>query len=167
MPASCSTYAARIPDDDYPWAPGPAERRAWMDRLEAEWGGPVDLADFAPSVVDDERFVAWWSRYLRASAAPRAAVALAEMPSRVLATVVFTDIVSSTERAEALGDERWRALLDRHDQLVRTEIKRFGGRVVKHTGDGFLATFDGPGRAGVAHRQGPGDRVRHRVPEPG
>ena len=66
---------------------------------------------------------------------------------RVLATVMFTDIVGSTERAVALGDHAWRALLDNHDQLVRDRINRFRGRCVKTTGDGVLATFDGPGRA--------------------
>jgi class 3 adenylate cyclase len=66
---------------------------------------------------------------------------------RVLATVLFTDIVSSTERAARLGDERWRDLLDRHDQNIRTQIGRFRGREVKTVGDGFLATFDSPGRA--------------------
>jgi class 3 adenylate cyclase len=66
---------------------------------------------------------------------------------RVLATVLFTDIVGSTDRAAKLGDERWRDLLDRHDQSVRTQIERFRGRVVKTVGDGFVATFDSPGRA--------------------
>ncbi len=66
---------------------------------------------------------------------------------RTLATVVFTDIVESTQRAEALGDRRWRELLDAHDALVRGELARFGGREVTHAGDGFLATFDGPVRA--------------------
>jgi class 3 adenylate cyclase/pimeloyl-ACP methyl ester carboxylesterase len=66
---------------------------------------------------------------------------------RVLATVLFTDIVDSTRRATELGDERWRELLERHDEITRAEITRFQGRVIKHTGDGFLATFDGPTRA--------------------
>jgi class 3 adenylate cyclase len=66
---------------------------------------------------------------------------------RVLATVLFTDIVDSTKRAAALGDRTWRALLDRHDEIVRQQLSRFRGREVKHTGDGFLATFDGPARA--------------------
>jgi class 3 adenylate cyclase len=66
---------------------------------------------------------------------------------RVLATVLFTDIVGSTDRAAQLGDGRWRDLLDRHDQSVRTQIERFRGREVKTVGDGFVATFDSPGRA--------------------
>jgi class 3 adenylate cyclase len=66
---------------------------------------------------------------------------------RVLATVLFTDIVDSTKRASNLGDQAWGALLERHNALVRREIARFRGREVKTMGDGFLATFDGPARA--------------------
>src|SRR5262249_3423952 len=66
---------------------------------------------------------------------------------RVLATVLYTDIVASTERAATLGDRRWRELLDSHDRVVRRQLQRFGGREVNTTGDGFVATFDGPGRA--------------------
>jgi class 3 adenylate cyclase len=69
------------------------------------------------------------------------------VPDRVLATVLFTDIVDSTRRAAELGDRRWRELLERHDELTRADLARFQGREVKHTGDGFLATFDGPTRA--------------------
>jgi class 3 adenylate cyclase len=68
-------------------------------------------------------------------------------PQRVLATVLFTDIVDSTRRAAELGDRSWRELLDRHDALVRREVEAHQGRVVKATGDGVLATFDGPARA--------------------
>jgi class 3 adenylate cyclase len=66
---------------------------------------------------------------------------------RVLATVLFTDIVGSTDRAAQLGDGRWRDLLDRHDQSVRSQFDRFRGREVKMVGDGFVASFDSPGRA--------------------
>jgi class 3 adenylate cyclase len=66
---------------------------------------------------------------------------------RVLATVLFTDIVGSTARAAALGDRAWRALLDTHNGILRRELERHRGREVKTTGDGFLATFDGPARA--------------------
>ena len=66
---------------------------------------------------------------------------------RVLATVLFTDIVGSTERASEIGDRRWRELLEAHEQAFRRELERQGGREVKTTGDGFLATFDGPARA--------------------
>jgi class 3 adenylate cyclase len=68
-------------------------------------------------------------------------------PDRVLATVLFTDIVGSTAKAEQLGDRQWRALLESHDSLIRRELDRFRGREVKATGDGVLATFDGPARA--------------------
>jgi class 3 adenylate cyclase len=67
--------------------------------------------------------------------------------NRVLATVLFTDIVGSTERASELGDRRWRELLDAHDRTVRRQLERFRGREVNTAGDGFVATFDGPGRA--------------------
>jgi class 3 adenylate cyclase len=66
---------------------------------------------------------------------------------RVLATVLFTDIVGSTELAADLGDRRWRQLLEQHNTLVRRELGRFRGRELNTAGDGFLATFDGPARA--------------------
>ena len=66
---------------------------------------------------------------------------------RMLATVLFTDIVDSTRTVAELGDHRWRALLTEHDALVRRELERFRGRELKTIGDGFLATFDGPARA--------------------
>ncbi|MFN2524830.1 MAG: alpha/beta fold hydrolase [Actinomycetota bacterium] len=73
-----------------------------------------------------------------------------EVPTRidrVLATVVFTDVVDSTRTAKRLGDARWRAVLESHDQVVRKEVERFGGREIKALGDGFLLLFDAPGRA--------------------
>ena len=66
---------------------------------------------------------------------------------RVLATVLFTDIVGSTERATHLGDAAWGRVLDQHDRLTRREVDRWRGRVIKSTGDGAVATFDGPARA--------------------
>jgi pimeloyl-ACP methyl ester carboxylesterase/class 3 adenylate cyclase len=68
-------------------------------------------------------------------------------PERVLATVLFTDIVGSTEHLVALGDRQWKDVLERHHTLVRTELARFRGREIDTAGDGFLATFDGPARA--------------------
>jgi class 3 adenylate cyclase len=68
-------------------------------------------------------------------------------PNRVLATVLFTDLVGSTQRAAELGDRRWRELLDAHETAVRRELVRFGGREVDTAGDGVFATFDGPARA--------------------
>lgn len=68
-------------------------------------------------------------------------------PDRVLATVLFTDIVNSTKRAETIGDQAWHDLLVRHNEVVRREILRHRGHEVKTTGDGFLITFDGPARS--------------------
>ncbi|WP_293242148.1 adenylate/guanylate cyclase domain-containing protein [Mycolicibacterium sp.] len=78
---------------------------------------------------------------------------------RVLTTIVFTDIVSSTERAAALGDDHWRDLLDSHDTVVRRELQRFGGREVNTAGDGFVATFSSPSVA-IDCAQGIVDAVR-------
>jgi class 3 adenylate cyclase len=72
--------------------------------------------------------------------------------------VLFTDIVDSTQTAAQLGDHEWRRLLDRHDLETRRCVERFGGHVVKHTGDGMLATFDGPAR-GVQCAQQLGDAL--------
>jgi class 3 adenylate cyclase/alpha-beta hydrolase superfamily lysophospholipase len=69
------------------------------------------------------------------------------VPEQVLATVVFTDIVGSTERAAALGDAEWNRVLEQHDDLVRAELGRWRGREVKQLGDGFFASFEGPARA--------------------
>jgi len=66
---------------------------------------------------------------------------------RILATVLFTDIVDSTRHAAEMGDQQWRGLLDRHNTMMHRNIARFRGRAIKSTGDGFLATFDGPARA--------------------
>jgi pimeloyl-ACP methyl ester carboxylesterase/class 3 adenylate cyclase len=68
-------------------------------------------------------------------------------PERVLSTVLFTDIVGSSERATALGDRAWRELLEKHHALVRTQLVRFRGREMDAAGDGFFASFDGPARA--------------------
>ncbi|MEO8968980.1 MAG: adenylate/guanylate cyclase domain-containing protein [Solirubrobacteraceae bacterium] len=91
------------------------------------------LGDFDPIVDEIEQFLTGSCR-----------VAPTE---RVLATVVFTDIVDSTARAAELGDAAWRRLLEDLDRAVREEVHAFGGRVVKSTGDGHLITFDGPARA--------------------
>jgi class 3 adenylate cyclase/pimeloyl-ACP methyl ester carboxylesterase len=77
-------------------------------------------------------------------------------PQRRLATVLFTDIVASTDRAAALGDSKWRRLLDEHDDIVRDRVTRLGGKLIKTTGDGALATFEGPAkciRSTIALRQ--------------
>lgn len=96
-------------------------------------------ADRVPSSRYVETF-AWTREQLRSWQA-------AQNADRVLATVLFTDIVGSTAQAAALGDQGWRRLLDRHDEVARAEVERFRGRFVKSTGDGILATFDAPTRA--------------------
>jgi pimeloyl-ACP methyl ester carboxylesterase len=96
--------------------------------------------DHVPWVGDTEAVVDEVEQFLTGTRhAPEA--------DRVLSTVLFTDIVGSTERAAELGDRRWRELLDRHDDVVRRHLTTFTGREIKTTGDGFLATFDGPARA--------------------
>jgi len=91
------------------------------------------FGDFDPIVDEMERFVT--------GSVHRSAL------DRVLATVLFTDIVGSTGRAAELGDREWRGVLERHDELVTRNVADHGGRVVKHIGDGALSTFDGPARA--------------------
>jgi len=68
-------------------------------------------------------------------------------PDRILSTILFTDIVDSTKQANKIGDDRWKSLLVKHNDLVRRELSRYRGREIKTTGDGFVAIFDGPGRA--------------------
>jgi class 3 adenylate cyclase len=93
-----------------------------------------------PALVDIDRVVGEIEQFVTGTKAER--------PSkRALATVLFTDIVGSTERAAEFGDRRWRELLDRHDSLLEREIRSHHGRPIKSTGDGYLATFDGPARA--------------------
>ena len=219
-------YARRVSAPDYPFAESPQEYEAFIEQFARNWGGPVGLAVRAPSRIDDEAFVRWWSTYLRMSVSPGAAETLTRMngqidvrhvlpvirvptlivhragdrafsaegarymaeripgaryvevpgddhlmfvgdqdsildeveefltgvrrgpePDRVLATVLFTDLVGSTERAVELGDRRWRDVLTNHHAVVRRELQRFRGHEVDTAGDGFLATFDGPARA--------------------
>lgn len=94
---------------------------------------------------------AWWVGDTEAIANEIAEFLTGERPStepnRVLATVLFTDIVDSTKRVAEIGDRRWRDLIRNHQSMLSKEIGRFQGRFVESTGDGCLATFDGPGRA--------------------
>jgi class 3 adenylate cyclase len=90
------------------------------------------LGDTAPALAEIERFLR----------APDQVV-----PDRVLATILFTDIVSSTQQLAARGDDAWRHTLDEHDRTTERIVAEYRGRVVKHTGDGILAIFDGPARA--------------------
>jgi class 3 adenylate cyclase/dienelactone hydrolase len=111
--------AARIPGARYLELPG-IDHLPWAGDSEAVLGEVEEFLTGARSVAE---------------------------PDRVLATVMFTDIVGSTERAGELGDARWRELLAAHQAAVRRELIRFRGREVKALGDGYLATFDGPARA--------------------
>ena len=97
--------------------------------------GSDRFAIFLSTEIPDEV-----ERFVAGEAAP-------EVPDTVLATVLFTDIVGSTEQAADLGDRRWRELLERHNAVVRRELSRFRGDEKDTAGDGFFATFDGPARA--------------------
>jgi pimeloyl-ACP methyl ester carboxylesterase len=220
------SYARRIRSSDSPWMPSAEEWERFIESTVRGWGGPVGLAERAPSRMRDQAFVQWWARFTRMSASPASSAQvlrmnaqidvrhvlpsvrvptlllhptgdrvvpveasrymaehipgaklvelpgidhlpftdnaeqvlreirsfLGELPTeaesdRVLATVVFTDIVGSTEQAVALGDRRWRELLGGFHAAVRREVGRFRGREIDSAGDGVLAAFDGPARA--------------------
>jgi len=123
--------------------------------------GPHDVFDIPPGhdgwIVGDEACVQIEWAGLHTFAGPGAG-----LRSRALLTLLYTDLVDSTVKATEVGDTAWRELLTRHFEAVRTELDRFGGREVDTTGDGMLATFDGPARAlhcaqaisGAAARQG-------------
>jgi len=114
-------FAARIPDAKYIEYPG-GDHAFWSGDVEALLG-------------DIEEFITGHRETVSADL------------ERILATVLFTDIVDSTRRAAEMGDQNWRRLLDSHDQLARQMVERHRGKLIKSTGDGILATFDGPGRA--------------------
>ena len=118
-PAKGKYIAEHIPDAKYVELPG----RNWFHFVEPWRASFQEIAEFLTGhqaeVADD----------------------------RVLATVLFTDIVDSTRRAAQIGDRDWHALLDAHDAVVRSQLSRFRGREVSTSGDGFLAMFDGPQRA--------------------
>jgi class 3 adenylate cyclase/pimeloyl-ACP methyl ester carboxylesterase len=101
-------------------------------------------ADFSPASGDQEELFAELETFLADVVAGKHADV---EPDRVLATVLFSDIVGSSEKAVSLGDRSWRELLQRHHELVRRELERFRGQEVDTAGDGFFASFDGPARA--------------------
>ena len=115
-----------------------------LDASRTFRGSGVVLLTYVPEgAAPSSRYVAdysWTRDQIRSLQA-------AQDTTRVLATVLFTDIVDSTGRAASVGDRAWRQLLDRHDEIARTEVDRWHGRFVKQTGDGLLATFDAPTRA--------------------
>ena len=220
------TYAKRVWDPEYPWAPTVEARQHFFEEMQKHWGGPVGLEERAPTMARDERFREWWATYLRMGASPGAALALTRMnaeidvrdvlptirvptlilhrtgdmclkveegryvagripgarfvelpgedhlpfvgdqeallaeveefltgvrhtlePDRMLATVLFVQIVDSPVRAAEFGESRWRELLQRLHGHVRKEIEWFRGREIDMTGTGPLAIFDGPARA--------------------
>jgi len=158
--AKVAVYGAiccAIATDDFPWAAESAESERLAPIFDSDWGGSDLLAALAPNHADDPALARWFSGMNRAGVSPAGAAALhrrveefftgtrpTRTPSRALATVVFTDIVHSTEKAADLGDEAWRVLLARHDDLTRQHLEQHDGRVVKSTGGGALATFDDP-----------------------
>ena len=220
----CYVWLTRA--DDMPWGVPEDVMAATLSRVEPTFGQGFAMDFLAPSLVDDETFVAEWRRRVRLTAGPAISTAIAraaaltdarpllsaiqaptlvlyrsgdqfagrdharylaehirdakliELPGddnlsfvgntdallgeiqefltgsrdlpeldRFLATVLFTDIVRSTAALSAIGDRRWRDVLDRHDEMATAEVERFRGRFVKSTGDGVVATFDGPARA--------------------
>ena len=115
-----------------------AERIPGASFVELPGNGHIPpVAEVGPVLDEIERFL---------SRAWEADVEESE-PDRVLATVLFTDIVGSSERAAAVGDREWRKTLEQHHELVRRQLVRFRGREVDTAGDGFFASFDGPARA--------------------
>ena len=114
-------FAAQIPDARYIEYPG-SDHAFWSGDVEALLG---DIEEFITGYREAE------STNLE----------------RILTTLLFTDIVDSTRLAAEMGDQNWRRLLDSHDQLARQMVERHRGNMIKNTGDGILATFDGPGRA--------------------
>jgi class 3 adenylate cyclase len=220
------TFACREKKPDYPWAPSPEERQAFYDSISNAWSGEMDLAHSAPSLVGNQEHLERWARYLRSSATPSDALALAklntqidvrhvlplirvptvimrrvgdrdvrreeaiylqlhipnaelrELPgedhlpmvgdtapileiireiagaetplsphSRILSTVLFSDIVGSTNLVRQSGDEAWVQSMATHNDMVRKLVQQHRGTLVKFTGDGILAYFDGPSRA--------------------
>lgn len=126
--------------------------RAVADRIPGASFVELEGIDHIPFLGDADRIVAEVEEFVTGSRP-------APEPDRFLATVLFTDIVGSTRTAAALGDRKWHQLLDEHHRLVREELGRYRGKEIDTAGDGFLATFDGPGRA-IACARAICDRVR-------
>jgi class 3 adenylate cyclase len=113
----------------------------WLaEQIEGSRYAELEGEDHFPWVGDSDAALAAIEEFLTG-------VRPGPAPERVLATVLFTDIVDSTRLAGEIGDRRWRGLLEEHQELVRERLRRFEGREIKTTGDGFLAVFDGPTRA--------------------
>ena len=98
------TYAKRIRDDEYPWAPTEEQRAAFFELMTREWGGPVGIEERAPSMKDDEDFREWWATYLRMGASPGAAVALTKMNAEIDVRNVLPSIRVPTLVIHRAGD---------------------------------------------------------------
>jgi class 3 adenylate cyclase len=124
---------------------GGGSRVSFDDQFYKAVGGEASwkTSDFDQAA---DRYDIEFSRGVRDVVVDTLEVQVARGSQRLLATVLFTDIVGSTERVRAVGDQRWRELLDRHDQAAHRMVERQGGRLIKSTGDGILALFDAPGR---------------------
>jgi class 3 adenylate cyclase/pimeloyl-ACP methyl ester carboxylesterase len=119
----------------------PVEEGRWVaEQIPGAKLVVVPGRDYLPWFGDQESLLAEIEQFVTGSRHPVEA-------NRVLLTVLFTDIVGSTIRADALGDRRWSALLDEHNALMRRQLERYRGREIDRAGDGFFATFDGPARA--------------------
>ena len=112
----------------------------------AEWAKVFSAPTFRRRLEPDylARAPEYLEEYRRAL---RAAGKSLPAPDRILSTVLFTDVIDSTRRAADVGDSEWRALVRRHDEIVRAQLLHFGGREIDRTGDGFLAAFDSAARA--------------------
>jgi pimeloyl-ACP methyl ester carboxylesterase len=119
---------------------GPEHGRYLAEHIPGARYIEVEGEDHVPYLGDQEPILAAIEEFLTGGRQPPEA-------DRILATVLFTDIVGSTEKAAQLGDGRWRELLLAHNELVRRELERFQGREIDTAGDGFFAAFDGPARA--------------------
>ena len=119
---------------------------------------PVAHGRYLAQQLADARYVevdaaddVWWAAdpdpVLNAIEEFLTGIRAAPDPDRILATVLFTDLVASTDELSRIGDRKWRDVLDGHDKMARRQVERFAGRVIKTTGDGVLAIFDGPARA--------------------
>ncbi len=120
-------------------APPGAEARYVAERIPGARLVELPGKDYLPFVGDQDSLVDEIAAFVTG-------LPPAREPDRVLVTVLFTDIVGSTARASELGDHAWKQLLERHNAVVREQLTRFQGIEIERAGDGFLATFDGPGR---------------------
>jgi hypothetical protein len=145
----------------YPWGPTREDYLAEIDDYSRRWGTRELAADQLRSSGAEAtgELTEYFAKRMRQSASTERAIESflvpvaagappdAAEPERVLATVLFTDIVGSTAKAAELGDRRWRELLGEHHALIRRELARYRGRELDTAGDGFFAAFDGPARA--------------------